>query len=80
MYYYIYVKKSREQALEVKHPEEIKYHRSNSYNRVMLSIAITDRCFTVIKNKTNYGQIKCTNHLVHISQVFIKFTTYQAVF
>lgn len=46
----------------------------------MLFIAVTDRRFTGIKNKTDSGQMKCTNDLAHIPQIFIKFTTYQALF
>lgn len=63
MYYHIYVDKSREQALKVKYPKEIRYQAGITYNRLMLFTAVTDTTFTVIKNKTDPGHI---NHLVPI--------------
>ena len=76
MYYHIYVDKSREKALKVIYPKKIRYQAGISYNRLMLFIAVTDRTFTVIKNKADPGHI---NHLVHIRQIFIKFTTEQTL-
>lgn len=63
MYYHIYVDKSREQALKVKYPKEIRYQAGITYNRLMLFTAVTDTTFTVIKNTTDPGHI---NHLVPI--------------
>lgn len=45
----------------------------------MLVIAVIDRSFTGIKNKTDSGQMKCKTDLVHIAPLFIKFTKYQAL-
>lgn len=76
MYYHIYVDKSGEQALKVKHPKEIKYQAGITQKRLMLLIAITDRTFTVVKTQTDSGHI---NHPVHIPQIVTKFTIEQTL-